>query len=191
MSIKTIDVSRSSNSGVVITISGIPRTISNPQNIVCKEIYGIYGPTGVSQLYGIVCKTTDERFRLRITLEDTFSINGVVDLSQNPANWILLLNQMVFSGVTTFATPTKLAQTITFAQPAARVHTAPAFSANASTTSGLPLAYTSSDPTKATVGASTGIITPVAAGTTDITVSQAGDLNYAAATPIIRTITLT
>lgn len=191
MSIKTIDVSRSSNGGVVITISGIPRTISNPQNIVCKELYGVYPLTGVSQLYGIVCKTTDERFRLRITLEDTFSINGVVDLSQNPANWILLLNQMVFSGVTTFATPTKLAQTITFAQPASRVHTAPPFSANASTTSGLPLAYSSGTPATATVNAATGVITPVAAGTTVITVSQDGDANYAAAGSVNQTLTLT
>jgi len=188
---KIIDVSRSSNGGVVITINGAPRTISNPQNVVCKELFGVYGPTGQSQLYGIVCKTADERFRLRITLEDTFSINGVVDLSQNPANWILLLNQMIWSGGSTFATPTKLAQIITFAQPAARPHTDPAFSANASTTSGLQLSYTSSDPTKATVGATSGIITPVAAGTTDITVSQAGDLNYAAATPVVHTITLT
>lgn len=188
---KTIDVSRSSNSGAVITINGAPRTLSNPQNVVCKELFGVYGPTGQSQLFGIVCKTVDERFRLRITLEDIFSINGVVVLSQSPSDWILLLNQLVFSGATTFAAPTKLAQTITFAQPGARVHTAPAFSANASTTSGLALAYVSSDPTKATVHATSGLITPVAAGTTDITVSQAGDANYAAATPVIRTITLT
>lgn len=184
----TIDITRASNGGAVITYNGKPKTISNPYNIVCKELTRVSEGAVITD--GVVCKTTDEGFRQRIYKTDTITLGGVAFLG-TVDDLILYLNQNVFGGTQAYAAPTKLAQTITFAQPASRVHTAPAFSANASTTSGLALSYTSSDPTKATVGASTGLITPVAAGTTDITVSQAGDGTYLAATPVVRTITLT
>lgn len=184
----TIDVTRASNGGLIIKVNGTARTISNPQNVVAKLRYGVIESTGQTGITGIVIKLSDESWRCRVGFDDTFSLGGVTVLGQ-VSDWPSLVNQLI-AGSSTYAAA-KINQTITFAQPAPRVHTAPAFSANASTTSGLALAYVSSDPTKATVGAASGIITPVAAGTTDITVSQAGDANYNAASPIIRTITLT
>lgn len=54
--------------------------------------------------------------------------------------------------------------------------------------SGLTVSYASSDLTKATIVA--GKIHAVAAGTVNITASQAGDLNYNAATPVVQPIVI-
>lgn len=82
-------------------------------------------------------------------------------------------------------------QTITFAQPASRVHTAAAFAAGATASSGLSVTYTSSVPGVATVNPTTGLITPVSAGSTVITASQAGNTFYNPATPVAHTLVLT
>lgn len=185
-----IDVSRASNGGVVITTNGVPRALSEPINVQIKEVYGVYQLTGVSQLFGIICKADKERFRLQVNIDDTFTINGIA-AGNSPANWIALLNQFIFGGVTTFAAPAKINQTITFALPASRVHTAPPFSANASVDSGLPLAYVSGTPAVATVNAATGLITPLTAGSTVITVSQAGNTLFNAAASVPQTLVLT
>lgn len=184
-----IDVTRASNGGVIITINNIPRAISEPINVQIKEVFGIYQLTGVSQLYGIICKADRELFRLQVNIDDTLTINGVA-AGNSPANWINLLNQFIFGGVTTYAAPAKINQTITFPLPAGRVHTAPPFSAGASVDSGLPLAYVSGTPAIATVNATTGLITPLTAGSTVITVSQAGNSLYNAAASVPQTLVL-
>jgi hypothetical protein len=56
---------------------------------------------------------------------------------------------------------------------------------NATASSGLPVSYTSSDRTVATVDAD-GLVTFLAAGQTTITAIQEGDENYAPATPVSR-----
>jgi len=183
---KVVDITRASNGGVVITIDGIPRTISNPQNVTCKELTRVNEGSVVTD--GVVCKTTDEGFRLRLYKTDTISVNGVAFLGII-SDLVLLLNQNIFSGSQAFATPAKLAQTISMAAPATRVHTAPAFALNATTTSGLALSYASSNNAVFTIAGN--VLTPVGAGTANITVSQAGDANYNAATPVIVAYTLT
>ena len=80
-------------------------------------------------------------------------------------------------------------QTITFAALPAKAYGDADFNAGATASSGLAVAYTSSNPAVATVDA-TGLIRILTVGTTNITASQSGNSNYAAATPVVRTLTV-
>ena len=73
-------------------------------------------------------------------------------------------------------------QTITFSALKAKCWTNAPFALTAKAKSGLPITYTSSDSTVATV--SNGILTPVGVGTTTITAYQGGNTIYNPATPI-------
>ena len=73
-------------------------------------------------------------------------------------------------------------QTITFAPLKPKSWTNAPFALTAKATSKLPITYTSSDPTVATV--SGGILTPVGVGTTTITAYQGGNTIYNPATPV-------
>lgn len=81
-----------------------------------------------------------------------------------------------------------LAQTITFGALTGMVVGDADKTPGASTTSGLTITYTSSDVTKATIVA--GKIHAVAAGTVNITASQAGNADYNAATPVVQPIVI-
>jgi hypothetical protein len=80
-------------------------------------------------------------------------------------------------------------QTITFGTLAAKVTTDAPFALTGTASSGLTVSYSSSAPGVATVSGST--VTIIGAGTTTITASQAGNGNYAAATPVGQTLTVT
>jgi len=82
----------------------------------------------------------------------------------------------------------KSPQTISFVQPADRTYGDTAFDAGASSDSGLEVALTSLTPAVVTVSGST--VTIVGAGTATLRAEQAGDANYAAATPFERTFTV-
>ena len=80
-------------------------------------------------------------------------------------------------------------QTITFGALAAVTSGGADFNLAATASSMLPVSYTSSDPSVASVAGST--VTIAGAGTTDITASQAGDVDYAAATDVVQTLEVT
>ncbi len=83
----------------------------------------------------------------------------------------------------------KADQTITFAElPAKNLGDAP-FSLSGTTTSGLTVSYSSSNPAVASVSGST--VTILSVGTATITATQSGNSNYNAATPVARTLTVT
>jgi uncharacterized repeat protein (TIGR02543 family) len=82
------------------------------------------------------------------------------------------------------------AQTITFAALASKTVGDSPFMLTATASSGLAVMYSSSDPAVATVDAA-GLVTIVAAGTVDITASQAGNAQFAAAPSVTRTLTVT
>jgi Flp pilus assembly protein protease CpaA len=67
---------------------------------------------------------------------------------------------------------------------------APKFIVGASSDSGLPLTYSSSNLETATIDGASGEITPRAVGTTTIGVAQAGNENFSAATPASRLLTI-
>ena len=79
-------------------------------------------------------------------------------------------------------------QTITFASMSQVTYGDPYFSLNATSDSGLPVAYTSSNTNVAQVSGD--IVTIIGAGSTDITAFQAGNSNYFATGDIIRTLTV-
>jgi hypothetical protein len=81
-------------------------------------------------------------------------------------------------------------QTITFAAPATKTYGNADFSAAASSTNNtIPLTYNSSNTGVATINSS-GMIHITGAGTSTITVSQAGNDGYFPATPVARTLTV-
>ena len=81
------------------------------------------------------------------------------------------------------------AQTITFNPLTSVKKGAAAFALAASTTSGLPITYTSSDASVATVSGN--IVTVVSDGTTTITASQAGNTDYLPATSVDQQLAVT
>ncbi len=85
-------------------------------------------------------------------------------------------------------TVTKQTQTITFGALAAKTYGAADYAPGATASSGLTVTYASSNPAVATIVG--GNIHIVGAGTTNITASQAGDLNYEAAADVIQPLTV-
>lgn len=79
---------------------------------------------------------------------------------------------------------TQAGQTITFGALPDQVLSAGTFTLTATSSSGLPITYTSSDPAVATVSGN--VVTIIGLGTTVITASQPGNANYTAATNVIQ-----
>lgn len=79
-------------------------------------------------------------------------------------------------------------QTITFAAPGAQTVGVPA-TLTATTTSGLPVSFSSASSSVCTVSGNT--LTSVAAGTCTISADQSGNTTYAAAATVTRTVTVT
>jgi gliding motility-associated-like protein len=81
------------------------------------------------------------------------------------------------------------AQNITFVALANKLSTDAIFTLTATASSGLAVTYTSSDPTVARI-VNGNQIEILQAGITNITASQAGSTNYAAATPVVQSFTV-
>ncbi|MGD1031461.1 MAG: immunoglobulin domain-containing protein [Opitutaceae bacterium] len=98
-------------------------------------------------------------------------------------------NYNAATSVTQTLTVTKATQTITFgAIPTQSVGEAP-FILSATASSGLPVTYTSSNTSVATVNG--GTVSVVGKGSSTITASQAGNADYQAATSVSQTLTVT
>ncbi|WP_298152525.1 YDG domain-containing protein [Flavobacterium sp.] len=93
------------------------------------------------------------------------------------------------SGNATAFTITQATQTITFGTLANKTTADAPYALTGTASSGLTVSYSSSNPAVATVAGST--VTIVGAGTTTITASQAGNVNYSAATSVPQTLTVT
>jgi nitrous oxidase accessory protein NosD len=119
----------------------------------------------------------------------TFTI-AAVDWS-DAASYTCTVSNAFGSDVSQAATLTvlKKAQTIALAAFAAVTYGDEPFDIDAGVESGLPLSFTSSNPEVATVS-DEGLITVLAAGQTEITASQAGDVDHAAAESVSQTLTV-
>jgi hypothetical protein len=91
-----------------------------------------------------------------------------------------------WSSVRSFSFSIQDIQTITFGALAAATYGDAPFNLAGSSSAGLPITYSSSDPLVATISGST--VTIVGAGTTTITASQAGDADHVAAADIQQTL---
>lgn len=117
------------------------------------------------------------------TIADLSSPAGVYDITVSGAS----ATHYDISYINGLLTIDPLAvQTITFATLPAKKYGEADFKLSATASSGLPVTYTSSDPAVATIKSDSVLI--YTAGTTVITVSQAGDATYA---PVSATQTLT
>jgi hypothetical protein len=84
-------------------------------------------------------------------------------------------------------------QTISFTlSPSTKIYGAPSFAVSATATSGLPVTFTSSDPTVATCTGTNGTtVTILKAGFCDIRANQAGNGSYNPAPQVVQTLTIT
>ena len=101
------------------------------------------------------------------------------------------INTFESTGAEANTTTAKADQTITFAlgTNATKTFGDASFNLNGTASSGLAVAYTSSDAAVATISGNT--VTLVGAGTTTITASQAGNDRYNAASEVTQTLTVT
>ena len=98
-------------------------------------------------------------------------------------------NIAFINGLLTVTNPTPIAQTITLPTISTKTYGDAGFSLGASTNSGLLLTYTSDNMSIATISA-TGIVSIIGAGTTNITVSQAGNGGFSPAIPVTQVLTI-
>jgi hypothetical protein len=120
------------------------------------------------------------------TISGTASITATANLT---AGSYTITATSGITPTTSFSlTNVALAQTLSFAQPANASYGDAPIALNASASSGLPVAFSSSTPNSCSISGSNATI--LAAGLCTIVATQPGDALYAAAPPIIRTVTI-
>jgi hypothetical protein len=97
-------------------------------------------------------------------------------------------NYLAATPVPQTLTVNKASQAITFAALDGKTFGDAAFSLNATSDAGLPVSYSSSNNSVATVSGNT--VTIVGAGTVNLTASQAGDENHLAASDVVRSLAI-
>jgi hypothetical protein len=98
-------------------------------------------------------------------------------------------NYIAANSVQQTLTVNKANQTISFGSLASKTFGSAPFNLTATTSSGLPISYTSSNTAAATISGNT--VNILGTGTSTITASQAGNANYNAATSVGQTLTVT
>jgi hypothetical protein len=129
---------------------------------------------------------------VRYTLANT-TFNAAPNITQtiltnNAATSTFAYRGVAFAPGTRDSLYVRVPQTISFAALPAKQVGDIDFTANATTTSGLELGYSSSNPAVAVVN--NNLISIVGPGTTQITASQPGNFKYLGATPATRTLTV-
>ena len=113
---------------------------------------------------------------------------NIFSAGQTERMTIVLENAPRRASLLTSTAADKFDQVITFSEPEIMKVNDPPFELTASSDSGLPLIFTSSDPSVATVSGS--IVTIISEGNTTITANQQGDYFYNAATPVAHILTV-
>ena len=124
-------------------------------------------------------------------LATTITYNGETIVPENAGTYTIkaTINEANYNGTATeILTINKANQTITFEDLADVTYGDTSFNLNATSTSGLPVTYTSSNAAVATVVGN--MVTIVGAGTTTITASQTGNINYNEALNVEKTFTV-
>ncbi|MCH8231314.1 MAG: T9SS type A sorting domain-containing protein [Bacteroidetes bacterium] len=113
---------------------------------------------------------------------------NIFSAGQTERMTIVLENAPRRASLLTSTAADKFDQVITFSEPGIMKFNDPPFELTASSDSGLPLIFTSSDPSVATVSGS--IVTIIGGGNAIITANQQGDYFYNAATPVAHILTV-
>lgn len=199
--------------GKTITITGYNPpstnyTLTNPTvtgNITTVGLT-ITGISAVSRVYNAtnVATLTGTAAYVGLVNSESFTVSGTpsatfVDANVETAKAVTVTGYTAPSANYTVTQPTGLTADITKADQSITGVSASAtkyvgdaytFSAASTTSATNPLAYSSSDTNVATIDAATGAVLAKAVGTTTITVSQAGNANYNAATDATQTLTV-
>ena len=134
-----------------------------------------------------VGSTTSQTFNVEGLIGDS-TYNFTVNAKDSLGNFIATSTPFVGKTLGGVATGTKLAQTITFGTLAAKTTLDLPFALTAYSSAKLPITYTSSDPTVATVTGN--IVRILKAGVTSITASQIGNAKINAATDVKQILTI-
>ena len=124
-------------------------------------------------------------------LATTVTYNGGAALPVNAGSYAVaatVSNANYFGSASGTLVISQPSQTISFGALAAKTFGAAPFTLTATASSGLPVSYSSGNTAVATTSGSS--VTIVGAGTAVITATQAGNSNYAAATPVSQTLTV-
>lgn len=177
--IQSISFKRLSDNTVQITCNGFVTDVANVTETIGKKV-----------------TETDDRIVIRNRrkqLEYIFPLSSLDDINDVPWTGTNVQNAIdaIIAGV--FAgdgdTIGKFNQVITVTPPASVSHLHAPFTLVGVNSSGLPIVWTSSDPTKFTISGNT--LTPVAAGTANIVANAVSDSNYNAAPTVTTPYTLT
>jgi cyclophilin family peptidyl-prolyl cis-trans isomerase len=151
-----------------------------------------------SQL-GHAAKPDDGTDNYAIIRRDNRSSRLLATTATDGSLWLFFGSDSGFEGLTSLyytkftavLEPVLKVQNITFAQPASPQVYAPnkTFRLSATSTSGLPVRFESSDTNVATV--SSNVVTIKGAGVVEITAKQGGNASYSAAADVQRTVTIT
>ncbi len=148
----------------------------NPDQVLLATEVGVWSTDDVSAASPVWNSTNGGLANVRVDMLQVRSADFVIQAATHGR------------GVFTALLPTSLEQSITFPPLAAKTFGDTPFQLEATASSGLTVAYTSSNPGVATVTGST--VTIVAPGATTITASQTGNVQYQAAAPVSQTLTV-
>ncbi len=164
------------------TLSVTPADVTVTANNKTK-IYGTANPT-LTLTYTSKCGDDFDVLPTATTTAVTSSPVGIYPITVNPGSDPFYTTTPGAGQLTIV----KADQIITFNSLPLKTYNDPSFNLSSSSTSGLPITYSSSNTAVATVLGNT--VTIVGAGTTTITASQPGDGNYNAAIPVDQTLTV-
>jgi uncharacterized protein YaiE (UPF0345 family) len=170
-----------------LTVNKINQTITFPA-LLAKNFGNTAFNPGATASSGLTVTYTSSNSEVATIVGGNINIVGA-GTSTITASQAGNANYNTATRVPQTLTVNKANQTITFAALPAKVVGNTDFSPGAVASSGLPALYTSSNPAVATIVS--GNIRIVGAGTSDITVSQAGNANYNAAANVLQTLTVT
>ena len=160
-----------------LTVTQAGQTISNLSNIT--RTYGDPAyPLSASASSGLPVTYTSSNTSVATISGNMITITGV-GTSTITANQAGNANYLAAPPATATLTVNQASQTISNFSNITRIYGDPAFTLSASASSGLPVTYTSSNTSVATISGNT--VTITGAGTSTITANQTGNANYLAA----------
>ncbi len=171
------------NQQIVINKATLTATADN-----LNKFYGVANPPLTVTYSGFVNGDDYTSLTTQPVLSTTANLNSVVGIYPVSISGAAS-NKYNINYQSGKLTVDSVSQVITLNPPPVKVYGDADFALSATATSGLPVTYASSNPAVATVDAA-GTVHIAAAGNTTITISQTGNINFSAATPVTQLVTV-
>ncbi len=170
---------------VSISVAKTPLTITSSSPTV---VYGSPVPTIVPLFSGLVNGDTGASMTTQPTCKTSYTTTSLVTSSPSTGCWSAVSPNYSITYVAGTVKVVSASQTITFSQPASPVKFgAASMKLSATATSGLGVSFAGTAGVCTTSGSTLSI---VGAGICTVTANQSGNSNYAAASPVTQTITV-